>query len=411
MTPATAVHHAAIKIEGGAHPRLAGKPGPCAPNAAGFQSPGRCFCFTRTDVARLPSRQPAACASWAVSDKTLCMPIPKERKTWQQFEDLVERIHRKLHKRALVTRNAKILGRISKSVRQIDVSIRYQLGPVPVLMIVECKRHRTKIDTPLMSSFIGTMQDVGAHAGVMVSERGFTKGAVNMAKQANVSVYKLRDTTTDDWLQNMKIHLLVENCTISVGKWGVVNLDGSTPEIAQHERLELFDAREPEREIPANELLRRVWIANGKKDGEFCHLLKPRPATIPGGEQEYALFFKYRVETIRFARDASLELMGLTDENRTTHTDAFKIVTKPGGVVRYFSDPDFWRKSDAFFAVTLKATNVLWSDQRESSKQQAQRMILEKLPEHVMEITATAGEKPIAINFDPDPPKRKRKEF
>ena len=68
------------------------------------------------------------------------------RKEWREFEELVEHLHRRLHPGAVIKKNDRILGKDSERLREIDVSIRYELGPSKFLIVVECKRHKRLLD-------------------------------------------------------------------------------------------------------------------------------------------------------------------------------------------------------------------------------------------------------------------------
>src|SRR4051794_38934892 len=107
----------------------------------------------------------------------------EKRTTWQEFEALVERLHRGLHRGAKITRDDRILGVNSRCKRQIDIAIRHKVGPNDILIIVECKRRSRKVDIDGMNAFAAAREDVRAHLGIMVSEKGFTNGARHIAEK------------------------------------------------------------------------------------------------------------------------------------------------------------------------------------------------------------------------------------
>lgn len=49
-----------------------------------------------------------------------------------------------------------------------------------------------------MDSFIGQMQDIGAHQGALVSSSGYTKSAIGRAKTAAINLYHLGNTLSND---------------------------------------------------------------------------------------------------------------------------------------------------------------------------------------------------------------------
>jgi hypothetical protein len=84
-----------------------------------------------------------------------------------------------------VTPNARLLGRISKRSRQIDVLIdlRHERDDSGRL-IVDAKKRTRKVDVKDVEAFRGLMDDVGATHGYLVCPNGFTKAAVRRAQTA-----------------------------------------------------------------------------------------------------------------------------------------------------------------------------------------------------------------------------------
>jgi hypothetical protein len=324
-----------------------------------------------------------------------------ERHTWQEFEDLVERLERKFHRNAIVKRDDHLLGRKSQRVRQIDVSIKYALGPNNILIVVECKRHSRKLGPDTIGAFISKMDDVGAQLGIIVAEKGFTKGARNLAQERGVKTYTLRDTRRDNWPDKVTIKMFVESCFIRVRGWDIRHNDGSVVDWSPGATLRLFDA-ETEKELTMNDLLRKIWQSEARRDGEF-NLEFQSFSRPPGGEeaQRYRLQVSFETEVRRFARDATLELLGLTDAvEGTTHTDAFTVVTQPGRDAVYYTEPDFWKKLRASFAVVLESSHVLWPDQATDQKVLAQQRLVSALPDLEIEVSAQAGAVPLSLNLN-----------
>jgi len=104
--------------------------------------------------------------------------------TWQDYEEAVfqecERVYR-FHN-AEIVKNAHIEGRYSGVNRQIDVLVRLcEGGKVISTILVECKHYKQKINVKIVESFIGCLEDVGADKGIIVSENGFSRAAINRA--------------------------------------------------------------------------------------------------------------------------------------------------------------------------------------------------------------------------------------
>lgn len=116
---------------------------------------------------------------------------------WKNFEKVVAGIHILQAQGAEVIFDDRILGRVSGSKRQIDVSVRFKHGFYDYLTIVECKDLGRKVEITDVQAFSGKMEDVGAQHGVMVSPHGFQKGGKGTAEFKNIELFTLTEIKTD----------------------------------------------------------------------------------------------------------------------------------------------------------------------------------------------------------------------
>lgn len=99
-------------------------------------------------------------------------------KDWEVYERLIARMIADQERTDLcVTPNARIVGRITGSSRQIDVLIEARHGPDERRIIVDAKKQRRKLDVTDVEAFRGLMEDVGATHGYLVCPNGYTKAA------------------------------------------------------------------------------------------------------------------------------------------------------------------------------------------------------------------------------------------
>jgi Restriction endonuclease len=117
---------------------------------------------------------------------------------WKQYEDEIFEELRRRYPAVPITRNAKVLGRISQTLRQIEVLIEAQVLDSPVRVIVDAKKRTSPIDVNDVESFIAMMADVEAHRGILVSTNGYTKTAVSRAhnevnQDVELDVYSLEE--------------------------------------------------------------------------------------------------------------------------------------------------------------------------------------------------------------------------
>lgn len=130
--------------------------------------------------------------------------VPK----WREYEKITAQIYKTLSSQAIVTHNDKIYGHDSKKERQIDISIRQNIGPHTMLIIVQCKDYKDKIDVNDVGELIAVVKDVRANMGVMVSNSGFTDGAINLAKENGIQLCSLYDAQSSNWRNMVKIPIL-----------------------------------------------------------------------------------------------------------------------------------------------------------------------------------------------------------
>lgn len=118
---------------------------------------------------------------------------------WKEFEVLVAKIQKELAANSVVTHDDKIIGRKSKRMRQIDVSIRSKIAQFDVLIIIDCKDYAEPVDVKAVEEFMGLVEDVGAQQAAIVAAKGFTEAAKTRAIEAGLGVYTLVDTDPHKW--------------------------------------------------------------------------------------------------------------------------------------------------------------------------------------------------------------------
>lgn len=111
--------------------------------------------------------------------------------SWKEYEEEVflecERVFNSQETEVL--RDKYVVGRYSGVKRQIDVIVRQHNDSEDVNMcVVECKHYAKKINVKIVDSFIGCLEDVGANKGILVSEKGFTKAAINRAHKGKDNI-------------------------------------------------------------------------------------------------------------------------------------------------------------------------------------------------------------------------------
>lgn len=101
---------------------------------------------------------------------------------WKLYEETILQHFREVFPDYKIEGNQKIVGIKSKRKRQIDVLISGEVTGFPVKIVIDCKHFSTKIDVKIVESFIGMLADVKASKGVIITNIGYTKAAIERAK-------------------------------------------------------------------------------------------------------------------------------------------------------------------------------------------------------------------------------------
>lgn len=123
---------------------------------------------------------------------------------------------------AVVERNVRMPGKMSRKQRQIDVKVTGTLfGSGNATMVVDCKRYTKPLDVNHVGTFVGLVEDVGADVGLLVSTVGISPAAQQYA----------------DNVRGIRLDLLpIED----LARWsppGTVNFDYAVPEEAYPEAV------------------------------------------------------------------------------------------------------------------------------------------------------------------------------
>ena len=133
--------------------------------------------------------------------------VPK----WKRFEHLIHQIHQQYDiSGARITLDDHIPGQDSKTLRQVDISIRVQIGPYSVLIAVECKDHAHPLDVGAIGEFVALRNDIRANKGVVVSTGGFTPAAIELARSLGIDTRTYIDTESQDWGTDVAIPIVLD---------------------------------------------------------------------------------------------------------------------------------------------------------------------------------------------------------
>ena len=138
------------------------------------------------------------------------------RTTWKGHELVTKAIFEALLKQSNaqnleIKHNAKIPG--LKVGHQIDVYWKFSMGGIDHFVIVEVKRKKAKASQGDLLKFSAVLSDIpGQPRGVFVSQNGYQRGAVNVARAQGIEVFEIKEVSQD----SRREHVTMTNLSIAM---------------------------------------------------------------------------------------------------------------------------------------------------------------------------------------------------
>ena len=128
------------------------------------------------------------------------MPSRKRRNAeWREFELLVARIEADAGPAGMIVKSPdKIRSKVTGRLREVDASIRHQVGSAEVLITLECRRRAKTQDVTWVEQLASKRDAIGADRTIAVSASGFTEGAQVMADANGISLRTLSGLSIAD---------------------------------------------------------------------------------------------------------------------------------------------------------------------------------------------------------------------
>ena len=128
---------------------------------------------------------------------------------WQAYEELVKDIYQELGKATGVKiecwgPSCRVRGK-SGEYHQIDVLASHGDGIHTYRTAIECKYWNKKISKGQVFELAGKIEDANIEKGILVSKCGFTRSALTIAKDKNISLVHLRKPIPSDWDGFLKV--------------------------------------------------------------------------------------------------------------------------------------------------------------------------------------------------------------
>lgn len=107
---------------------------------------------------------------------------------WKNYESEILTYFEETYPETTITFDKKIIGKYSKTERQIDIFIEGEIAGYEIKIVVDCKYFSKNIDVKKVESFCSMVEDVDAHQGVLITKKGYSKAAINRAYYENQKV-------------------------------------------------------------------------------------------------------------------------------------------------------------------------------------------------------------------------------
>lgn len=100
---------------------------------------------------------------------------------WKDYEIEIYEYFKNMFPNAEISHNVTLTGRYSKTERQIDILIEDYVAGNRMRIIIDGKFFSKKIDVKHVEMFIGMLNDCEANKGLLITQEGYSKAAINRA--------------------------------------------------------------------------------------------------------------------------------------------------------------------------------------------------------------------------------------
>ena len=107
---------------------------------------------------------------------------------WKQYEKEIGDLFKADYPEADIRFDVEVFGRYSKTNRQVDVLIEDYLAGNKMRIVVDGKYFAKNVDVKDVESFIAMLADIEAHKGLMITQKGYSKAALNRAYNDSLDI-------------------------------------------------------------------------------------------------------------------------------------------------------------------------------------------------------------------------------
>ncbi|MGD0819241.1 MAG: restriction endonuclease [Desulfomonilia bacterium] len=162
-------------------------------------------------------------------------PRKEDIPEWRQFEQLVARIEADAGPLGLiVTSPDRIKCRTTGRLREVDASVRTQIGTSSILITIECRKRRVKQDVTWIEQLSTKKHAIGAARTIAVSSSGFSQEAEAAALQHGIDLRRLSDVSAAEINELIRLDFVLfthKRCALArVGLRLFRSLDWTVPD-------------------------------------------------------------------------------------------------------------------------------------------------------------------------------------
>jgi hypothetical protein len=157
---------------------------------------------------------------------------------------------------AIIKSPDKIKDKVTGEFREVDASIRLDVGSTEILVIIECRERSKKQDVIWIEQLATKQKNIGAHKTVAVTSKGLSSQAMKKAAYYEIAVRKLERINIDSifkWLEYTYRHYKHET-------YGFVLDTGNASQLKKEKPIEELTVFNKEgKEILVDDILYELW--------------------------------------------------------------------------------------------------------------------------------------------------------
>lgn len=264
-------------------------------------------------------------------------------KKGKYYEQKTADIIKKQNPRSQIFQGIRIVGKLSRVSREVDVQLVKATDYDQI--IFECKDHKAKVDIELVEALGTKLKDLDAKKGAIVSNSGYTKGAVNMAKSLGIDLLTIVDTDDAKIRTQVFAPNIVEDTFIESGAVRFEGLPNPGLNLDIHQTL----IKVGDTFVTWPQILAHYWNTQEMKDPPEpgSYFLTTENATIIDANGKEASISRveiiYNVSCRYYLRNLKLlETQGIYNVQRGTFQT--NSLTCEPIIVKDFNDPKIWQR-------------------------------------------------------------------